>query len=630
MKPLIYPFSFLKQVNELSTQTAVNHRIEGWPTRQRLRMKRGGMMRSGFLLYAAMLVALSSCAEVDVPKAKPATGRLPQVAEVPSDEETVRGAEDPPIVTLELGTRLRERRLSRTEELPANIIVPNTNLNAVPVTAALQAVLTGTDVSLSWETGTFDSRLVTVTNLSGSLPKVVEKICSSAKVFCSYRSGLLELKERETFIIDLPAVPTKTSASGAAANTMADMISDLAGEKARIDQQGGNLLYTTDVAGNEQVKEYLLQLRHGRPLVVMQLYIWEVVLDGDRGAGINWKSFSLDEFGGNKQKLLLSGLTGFSSLTTPGVSLGAKLTGRVDAESVFQFLSTQGQVQTISNPQLTFVSGSNAEFRVGGKRRYISEVGADSSPSGTSSSTTSTNTVSTDSIDTGLKVNLGGTFESGIISAVMDLELQDVISLNSTKLENGTTIDLPETSERKVSTSLRVRPGDNLVLAGLVSSRDTNDRDGIPMPFGGSLTSFGRDQQKNSELVILVKPSVVMFKDTEEPEDRKQKSKPIDQDAIVIDKDGVSTMAIPAAPAQPVALTSAIKASVAPMPEPFFPSIKPELMVPEAQPASLSSVPITPSADGAPVDKRLMQRGFSHAFDELITPAPSRASGGTP
>ncbi|MFA6280676.1 MAG: hypothetical protein WC612_07830 [Bdellovibrionales bacterium] len=576
-------------------------------------------MRSGFFFLPVLLAILLGCTDVDVPKAKSTTGRLPTVAEVPDPEETVRGAEDPPIVTLHLGSRLHERRLSRTEELPANIIVPNTNLNAVPVTSALQAILSGTDVSLSWEAGSFDSRLVTVTNLSGSLPKVVEKVCTSAKVFCSFRNGLLELKEKETFIIDLPTVPTKTSATGAATNTMADTIGELAGDKARIDLQGGNLLYTTDVDGQEQVKEYLYSLRHGRPLVVMQLYIWEVVLNKDRAAGVNWRSFSLEKMGTKAENILLSGTTGFASLASPGVSLGATFSGKVDAESVLQFLSTQGQVQTISNPQLTFVSGSSADFRVGGKQRYISQVGTNSSVAGTTSSTTSSNTVSTDSIDTGLKISVGGSFESSIISASLDLELQDVISLNPTTMENGTTVDLPETSERKVTTSLRVRPGDNLVLAGLVSSRDTNDRDGVPLPFGASLNAYGRDQLKNTELVILVKPSVVVFADSEEEpaatapakKTKKTASKPIEQDAIVIDKDGAQTMALPISPSS--------SSSFDPLPP-----AKPELMVKEEPlPQPLSQAMAEPVADGAPVDKRLMQRGFSHAFDEMLSPASS-------
>lgn len=567
-------------------------------------------MRFRFLTLTVLALALFGCSDIKVPFAKSTTGRAPTVAEVPGPEETVRGADDPPVVTLDLGSRLKERRMSRVEELPPNIIIPNTNLTGVPVTAALQAVLAGTEVSLSWEAGAFESRLVSVTNLSGPLPKVVEKVCASAKVFCGYRNGLLEMKEKETFVIDLPAMPTKSGSSGSAANTMADTISDLAGDKVKLDTQGGNLIYTTDVEGHERVNEYLTQLRHGRPLVVMQLYIWEVTLDRDKATGINWNSFKMNKFGNAGQNFLIDQLTtGFPSLASPGISLGAKLAGNIDAAAVLQFLSTQGQVQTISNPQLTFVSGSNAEFKVGGKQRYISQVGTGSSVAGSTSSTTSTSTVSTDSIDTGLKITVGGLLEGDVISAVLDLELQDVISMNPTTMENGTTIDLPETSERKVSTSLRVRPGDNLVLAGLVTSRDSNDRDGIPLPFGGHLNMSAKDELKNSELVVLVKPSVVKFAD---PNPNSPALQPLPTitpgtDAVMIDKDGPRIIKLPDAPKQPQQLQPGPGAAL---------STQPTYNVVDA------------GGQGATVDKSLLQRGFSHAFDDMLEGGASKQYGG--
>ncbi len=571
-------------------------------------------MRFRFLITVLSVGVLLGCTiNGDFPQAKPTTGRLPQVAEVPEAEETVRGAEDPPIVKLKMGTRLRERKLSQADELPTGIVIPNTNLRSVPVTAALQAVLEGTEVSLSWDAGSFDSRLVTVTNLSGPLPTVVQKICASAKVFCSYRGGLLEIKDKETFIIDLPSIPTKAAASSAATNTMADTIGDLAGEKVKIDAQGGNLIYTTDVEGYERVRQYLDQLRHGRPLIVLQLYIWEVTLNGDNATGINWKSFSLDAVRNGMQEYALSSLTtGFTSLTSPGVSIGATLKGRVDAEAVLQFLKEQGQVQTISSPQLTFVSGSNADFRVGGKQRYISQVGQlTSSVAGTGSSSggVGTNTVSTDSIDTGLTVVVGGSYEGGIISAILELTTQDVISLNPTNAGSGVTINLPETSERKVSTSIRVRPGDNLVMAGLVTSRDVNDREGVPLPFGaGQINSYSRDQLKNTELVILVKPSIVLFEEGLaeaadsylSPSTQKVTASVGVSDAVMIDKDGTKILSLPST-----------------QPQAALPLYNTESAVPASSFSETMRAYAPQAQDGAVVDRRLLQRGFSHAFDEM-------------
>ena len=104
-----------------------------------------------------------------------------------------------------------------------------------------------------------------------------------------------------------------------------------------------------------------------------------------------------------------------------------------------------------------------------------------------------------------LTVNIDGAYESGIVLANMELTLQNLVKIDP--VDTGSTqIGLPITSDCKVSTVIRVRPGDNLVLAGLVTSRDTNDRQRIPLPFGLELPGYANDQMENNELVILVKP----------------------------------------------------------------------------------------------------------------------------
>ncbi len=582
------------------------------------------------LVLGYLCLVLAACAGSNISDAKPTTGRDPQVAEVPSADES----DDPPIVTLELGSMLHPKRLSKGDELPGNIIIPTTNLNAVPITAALQAVLSGTDVSMSWNTGTLGDNLVTVVNLSGPLPKVVERICSAAKVFCSFRNGSLELADKETFIVSMPPIAKGANVLGSGANTMVDTITQLSGGKAQVDDQGGNVIYSTDVDGQERVTQYLEQLRNGRPLVVMQLYIWEVTLDKQNSAGINWSEFKLGHIPlGPLGQLAASSASSFASVTGDSVSLGAITSGRVNSSSVVQFLSTQGRVQTISNPQITFVSGSTAKFVAGGEQSYISSVGqlvSATNVSGTNnaSSTTGvgTNTINQDKIKTGLTVDISGAFENGVVFANLDLNLINLVKLVTAA---GTVVQTPITSNREVNTIIRVRPGDNLLMAGLVTAADTNNREGIPLPGDTQLPTYGNDQLENTELVIMVKPSIVTFSDKMETEDAKKKeqNKPL-PDALIIDKDGSKSMIMPSASAAPASGSTITTPSLPPESTAIAPAVftpvKPELMVDNPNPVPLQSVPIAPSADGAPVDRRLMQRGFSHAFDDLLQPMPTK------
>jgi Flp pilus assembly secretin CpaC len=590
-------------------------------------------------LILGMLITIllvPGCTGPDVTNAKPTVGRNPQVAETPSADETVRGEDDPPIVTVELGSALHEHRLSAGDELPGNIIIPTTNLNAVPVTAALQAVLAGTDVSLSWDTGSLGDRLVTVVNLSGPLPKVVRQICSSAKVFCNFRHGTLELVDKDTFIVALPPIAKTSGASGSggaapsgSANSMVEAINQLINGKAQVDEQGGNILYTADVESEERVSMYLEQLRNGRPLIVLQLYIWEVTLNKENGQGIQWNELRLSDIGPGYSSLALNALTNNNTLagTSGSVSIGAVTSGRLNTNSLITFLATQGRVQTISNPQVTFISGSGSVLKVGGKQRYISQVGqlvTSNNTSGTSNASTTsgvgTNTVNTDSFETGLTVDVNGSYENGVVFANLELSLTNLVSLNPTT-SNGVTIDLPQTSDEKINTALRVRVGDNLVLAGLVKSNDTNTRQGVPIG-DWDIPSYSDDQLVNSELVVVVKPSVVLFSDTGPADEAKKKlaASPLPS-PVLIDKSGVKTIAVP--------VTDATIPAAPPTPSPV--AVRPELMVPAPTVTASQPIALTPSADGAPVDRMMMQKGFSHAFDEMLEPAPShlQTSGGT-
>ena len=558
----------------------------------------------------ACLLMLNGCMGWDIPAAKQTVGRNPAVAEVPSPEETVRGDDDPPIVTLELGAALHEHRLTVSDELPGNIIVPTTNLNAVPITAALQAVLAGTDVSISWDTGTLGDQLVTVMNLSGPLPRVVDKICGAAKVFCSYHNGSIELAEKETFVVAMPPIAkaigkegSSGSSSSGGGNSMVDTISHLVKGKVQLDDQGGNVIYTTDVDGEARVSRYLEQLRNGRPLVVMQLYIWEVTLNKENTAGINWSKFQVPSFGSPLSKVALSASSAFTTANQqPGsVSVGAVTSGKLNTNALITFLSTQGRVQTISSPQVTFVSGSSAELKVGGKQRYISQVGqlvGTTNTSGTTNPTTSgvgTNTINTDSIDTGLTIGVNGAYENGLVFANLDIALTGLTSLNPTT-SNGVTIDLPSTTDEKISTVVRVRPGDNLVMAGLVTSKDGNTRQGIPLGSDLSVPTYGDNSMENHELVVVVKPSVVLFSDKQAVAEKKNKeeSKPLPEQAVLIDSAGSRSVAMPAS-----------------------------VNLPESETPSAPPIPIAPYDNGAVVDQRLMQRGFSHAFDEMLEPSSS-------
>jgi hypothetical protein len=547
-------------------------------------------------LFFCALVACSFTGP-DIDKPVLAKDKNVKLDRIPDMKETVRGEEDPPLVTLQLGRKLQATRLRPSEDLPETVRIGNTNLNNVPVTVALQAVLADTDITLLWDKAELQDRTVTLMNLKGPLPQVVDRICRAAKLLCAYRNGALELMEQDTFVVELPAAPSVvgTGGGGGAANdTITDTIQALVDGKVKVDKTGGNIIYTADADGYERVQSYLTQLRNGRPLIVLQLYIWQVTLDDNQALGINWSQFQPPEFGGTLQNGRLTATSALKAVAAgSGVSLGAVFSGIVDANAVANFLSTQGRVQNISSPQLTFVSGTSAKFENGGVQRFVSQVGTlvSSSVAGATSNTTgvSNNTVSTEDLKLGLSITATGSYESGVVFASLEIKTSDLVKVESINA-NGTTLQLPQTNDRTVNTILRVRPGDNLVLAGLQTSTDTRSRDGLPTGgTGGTLPLYSSNVVSNSETVILVKPSVVFFSD-----------------------DGLPVTRSAERPKQPPQ-EEKVKAEVAVLPPPPAPK-----QVPAPQPAPVERIAM-------PTRRNTLQDDMGtavHRFEDRVTSAP--------
>ena len=467
----------------------------------------------------------------------------PNEAKTIAPEDQVRGAEDPPVVVLKIGEKLRGERLKPDEALPEKGSIGPINLEAVPVVTALQAVLAGEDIPVSLDSEAADTvadRLVTVYNLSGNVAQTVSRICQIANVFCGFRNGIIEIREKETFVIDMPPIPA------AAEDTISAAIEKLADGEVITDQTGGNIIYTATTAGHARVQEYLTQLRNGRPLVVLQLYIWEVTLNDTASSGINWRAAKIANIDAGSSAINLSSGQGITSIGDAqgapakigqSISFGAVFSGAVNASTIFSFLSSQGSVQTVSNPQLTFVSGGSAEFVVGGKQTYVSQVGQlvanNVTGDGNSTSTgVGQNTVTTDKVETGLTIKASGNYETGVFLG--NLEIKETILVNLESVPTGATvIQLPQTQDRQLKTVLRVRPGDNLLLAGLKSSRDSRSRRGIPTGFG-TLPNYGAQDQENRELVILIRPSVVLFSDKADQETETAATPGVDWPAPVV------------------------------------------------------------------------------------------------
>jgi MSHA type pilus biogenesis protein MshL len=180
-------------------------------------------------------------------------------------------------------------------------------------------------------------------------------------------------------------------------------------------------------------------------------------------------------------------------------------------------LKDVGDTKVLSNPKISVMNGQPAFISVGRNTAYISKV--------TSTQTTgSTNNTVTFTVDTSTVLSGVG---MALTANVMDnnevvMNLVPVVSrlLNGVvqtvqigTAANGAQVGLPVVDVREMSTTVRVKNGEMLVIGGLINNTDQNDNNGIPylsdIPLVKYLFSNSSKAVNKQELIILLKPTII-------------------------------------------------------------------------------------------------------------------------
>jgi type II secretory pathway component GspD/PulD (secretin) len=160
-------------------------------------------------------------------------------------------------------------------------------------------------------------------------------------------------------------------------------------------------------------------------------------------------------------------------------------------------------VKTISQPQITVLSGAEATLRAADTVNYVSSLSRSVDNGEVTVST------ETDSVDTGFTLTISSAWDKATIYGSIEIELQEFRRFQEFDAD-GTVLQLPETTERELTTQIRIRPGDSLLIAGLVRENDQYDSDGPG--FNAPVIPVSREvATTNTELVFLLKPRVIVY-----------------------------------------------------------------------------------------------------------------------
>lgn len=444
-----------------------------------------------FIFLAVAQLSVISCAPVDIPGARNLSIPSPSMAAPRPDAVNERPDS---VVYLPLGSDVLVPRTGKSSGLPAEIIGPF-ELRSETVAGALQLILADYEVSMAFESDEAFNRTITVANLRGKLNKVVEKVCSLADLYCAYNDGLLVVKETQTFTVTVPPIGGETDIL----TNLASGVEAITGSSPITESATRTIIYEATSRTAELAERYFQRVRASTALIVFEVYIWEVALSNANSTGVNWSE--IESFGKFSSNITIPGSVGANF--TP-ISIGLPTTGdAAQVSDVFEFISTFGAVKTISQPQITVLSGAQATLRAADTVNYVSALTRSTEDGETTVST------ETDSVDTGFTLSIASTWDNATVYGTIDINLEEFRGFQNFDAD-GTTLQLPETTERELSTQVRIRPGDSLLIAGLVRESDEFDKSGVGFdtPF---LPTSRAGNISNTELVFLLKPRVIVY-----------------------------------------------------------------------------------------------------------------------
>ncbi|MDM7859146.1 pilus (MSHA type) biogenesis protein MshL [Alteromonas sp. ASW11-36] len=291
-----------------------------------------------------------------------------------------------------------------------------------------------------------------------------------------------------------------------------------------IGTEDGRVVFVTPQAGLVTVRALPEELKSVRDYlqvsetnlqrqVVLEARILEVSLNDEYQQGINWN-----------QVLAHAGSTDFEFSTSAG-TLGNEVSAALggvtslsflnqDFSGVLNLLSTQGNVQVLSSPRVTATNNQKAVIKVGDDEYFVTDVSSQNTITSTTTSVVPdielTPFFSGIALDVTPQIDERGSVLLHIHPSVIETQEQEkVVTLNQEQI----VLPLAQSTIRESDTVIRANSGEIVVIGGLMQSSITEVNSKTPLlgdiPFFGELFKNRRDKEVKSELIILLKPTVV-------------------------------------------------------------------------------------------------------------------------
>ncbi len=291
-----------------------------------------------------------------------------------------------------------------------------------------------------------------------------------------------------------------------------------------INPEAGMVTVTGTERQINRVAQYIHTLtKQMKTQVLIDIRIMNVSFDDSTTSGVDWsqlytlQNFTVNTLGMAQRNISsytfdsIEGITEaeFAEGTRPRNANLIQLTGNTEVTEVVKFLSTQGDVKTISSPRIMTLNNQPALISVGEEIFY--KIKSSSTASGGGGAVAAEGEL-VDSVFAGILLDITPEVdENGYVT----LKINPSISQTRDEItsEAGVRTIPPDLLRRQIAAVIKVKDGEQAILGGLVTTRTGFDNNHVPllgdMPLVGSL--FKREEKINKveELVFILTPHII-------------------------------------------------------------------------------------------------------------------------
>ncbi len=277
----------------------------------------------------------------------------------------------------------------------------------------------------------------------------------------------------------------------------------------QVDERTNKVVITDLSKKMPEISSVIEEMDEKHKEVLIEAKIVEVSLTDEYAYGVDWKAAfrSLSDQG---IRINLDNFTGSVWGGTTGGTITLASVASRNINGVIEALKTVGRTNIISSPRITVLNNEEAKVLVGTKQPYISDT--TTVASGDNPITSETITY----VDVGVELTVTPTInEEGFVTMRIKPKISSVTDELGT---TGARDSIPIVSTSESETTVMVKDGTTIVIAGLIEDRDQIDEEKIPF-FGdipligpllfGNKTKGSTSVPEKKELVIFLTPYII-------------------------------------------------------------------------------------------------------------------------